>query len=570
MRHAVARLRAAWRPDGVIAFWAHPDGEAAVRAARVMEVPSAVIVGGSDVLLLAKDASRRRCVRSVLSRADAVVTVSCDLRDHVIELGILGEKVHVWARGIDTSLFASGDRLEARRRLGIPVSRPSLVWVGRMVPVKGLDVLLESCALLRDRGVDYHLYLVGDGPLRRQLMARTEAHCLSAHITFVGPKLHEELPDWYRAADLTLLPSRSEGLPNVLRESLACGTPFVASDVGGIHQIADPDSSLLVPSEDPLSLAHAIAQALTRWGGQGVAIPPGFQSWEESADTLVGIMQPYVTSGPRVCTMKRPTPRLFADRIDLVNSNQQKQAMLQDPVLLGSRNSLGTRARGQVGIGEQAAPNWRRQALRRVLAATLPSRLFLTHGPRHARSVCLTFDDGPDPTLTPPLLDVLRDCGVRATFFVIGEKVERHPDIVRRMALEGHCVGNHSFSHIDPGSTSCRRLLDEVRRTAALLAGLLGIEVRLFRPPHGKLTASKLWRLWWKRQTVVLWNVDPKDYARTTAQEVHEWFERRALQAGDLVLMHDNVPHAIEVTPDLVQRARASGLTFSTVADWLS
>ena len=256
MRHAVARLRATWRPDAVIAFWAHPDGEAAVRAARVMGVPSVVIVGGSDVLLLAKNASRRRCVRNVLSRADAVVTVNCDLRDKVIELGIPGEKVHVWARGIDTSLFTSGDRLQARRRLGIPVMRPSLVWVGRMVPVKGLDVLLESCALLRDRGVDYHLYLVGDGPLRRQLMARTEAHCLSAHITFVGPKLHEELPDWYRAADLTVLPSRSEGLPNVLRESLACGTPFVASDVGGIHQIADPDSSLLVPSEDPLSLAR--------------------------------------------------------------------------------------------------------------------------------------------------------------------------------------------------------------------------------------------------------------------------------------------------------------------------
>ncbi len=90
MRHAVARLRATWRPDAVIAFWAHPDGEAAVRAARVMGVPSAVIVGGSDVLLLAKDASRRRCVRSVLSRADAVVTVSCDLRDKVVELGIPG------------------------------------------------------------------------------------------------------------------------------------------------------------------------------------------------------------------------------------------------------------------------------------------------------------------------------------------------------------------------------------------------------------------------------------------------------------------------------------------------
>ncbi len=219
---------------------------------------------------------------------------------------------------------------------------------------------------------------------------------------------------------------------------------------------------------------------------------------------------------------------------------------------------------------KQAAPNWARQAIRRGLAVTLPSRLFLTHGPRLGRSVCLTFDDGPDPVWTPALLDVLRDCRVQATFFVIGEKVERHPEIVLRMVAEGHCVGNHSFYHTDPASTSTRQLIDEVHRTRVLLAGLLGSDVTLFRPPHGRLTAWKLSRLWGARQTVVLWNVDPKDFARTTAREVHDWFEARALRGGDLVLLHDRVPHAIEIIPNLVERARASGLTFATVADWLS
>ena len=144
--------------------------------------------------------------------------------------------------------------------------------------------------------LEYHLYLVGDGPLRRDLVAQAESHGLSKHVTFVGPKLHNELPDWYRAADLTVLPSRSEGLPNVLRESLACGTPFVASNVGGISEIGDPSCCLLVRPEDPTSLADAIAKAIARWGGQGVAIAPGFQSWEESANALVGIMQPHVTA----------------------------------------------------------------------------------------------------------------------------------------------------------------------------------------------------------------------------------------------------------------------------------
>ncbi len=196
--------------------------------------------------------------------------------------------------------------------------------------------------------------------------------------------------------------------------------------------------------------------------------------------------------------------------------------------------------------------------------------MLLTRGPRHVRSVCLTFDDGPDPVLTPPLLDVLRDCGVRATFFVIGEKVERHPWIVRRMAAEGHCVGSHSFHHSDPESTSARQLLDEVRRTTALLSGLLGQEVTLFRPPHGKLKAAVLWGLWRAGQTVVLWNVDPKDYARPSAQDLQCWFAERHLERGDLILLHDRFPYAIDIIPDLAKQVRESGLTFATISDWLS
>jgi peptidoglycan-N-acetylglucosamine deacetylase len=217
-----------------------------------------------------------------------------------------------------------------------------------------------------------------------------------------------------------------------------------------------------------------------------------------------------------------------------------------------------------------ATSNWMRQVLRGGLAMALPPRFFLVHGPRRGGSVCLTFDDGPDPVLTPRLLDVLRDLGVRATFFVIGEKVECHPEIVRRMALEGHCVGGHSFHHAPPGLISAHQLIDEVRRTNVLLAELLGRQTRLFRPPYGKLTVSKLWRLWRASQTIVLWDVDPKDYACTTAEEARAFFQGRPLQGGDLILMHDDVAHALEVVPDLVGQAHASGLAFATISDWLS
>jgi peptidoglycan-N-acetylglucosamine deacetylase len=246
--------------------------------------------------------------------------------------------------------------------------------------------------------------------------------------------------------------------------------------------------------------------------------------------------------------------------------------MCQDriPQITGHRVVSGAQAQGEVRPDTRAAPSWTRQAIRWALGATLPSRLLLIHGPRHVRSVCLTFDDGPDPTLTPPLLDVLRDCGVRATFFVIGEKVERHPAIVQRMAAEGHCVGGHSFRHSNPESTSAAQLLGEVRRTATLLSELLDQKVTLFRPPHGKLKAAALWGLWRAGQTVVLWNVDPKDYARATAQDLRDWFAARRLRGGDLILLHDRFPHATGILPDFAKQVRASGLSFATISDWLS
>ena len=257
---------------------------------------SCVIIGGSDVLLMTRKPSRRRRVQGVLEATDAVITVNDDLKNAVVRLGIPADKVYVWHQGIDVGQFQPGDRYLARQQLGIPVPGRVIVWVGRMDPVKGLDILLESCVLLRARGTEYHLYLVGDGPLRRDLVAQAESHGLSKHVTFVGPKLHNELPDWYRAADLTVLPSRSEGLPNVLRESLACGTPFVASNVGGISEIS---RSELLSARSPRR-SHVPCRC-DREGHRSLGRArrgdsPGFQSWEESANALVGIMQPHVTA----------------------------------------------------------------------------------------------------------------------------------------------------------------------------------------------------------------------------------------------------------------------------------
>jgi len=524
------------RPEVVIGYWAHPDGEAAVRIGRLVGAPSCVIIGGSDVLLLARKPSRRRRLQAVLEATDAVITVNDDLKGAVVRLGIRADKVHVWHQGIDVSRFRPGDRFLARQKLGIPVSARVIVWVGRMVPVKGLDILLRACVRLRTRDVDYHLYLIGDGPLQRELTAQTEVGGLFKHVTFVGPKLHDELADWYRAADLTVLPSRSEGLPNVLRESLACGTPFVASDVGGICEIGDESCSILVPSEDPEALCEAIQRGLSRWGLTGQpGFAPRFLSWSESAASLLRILKTSI-----------PSPRLISP----------------DP---GSQVVSGL-----LPVRQLRRSSRFRRIVKKGMGAALPRRLFMTHGPANSEGVCLTFDDGPHPEYTPRLLDLLSRLGVPATFFVVGQEAERFPSIVRQIAEAGHVVGNHSFEHRDATFNSSGSFLAEVLRARTLLMELSGQEVDLFRPPHGRLTISMLWRLWRAGQRVVLWNVDSRDYATTGPDPIRDAFADRPWLAGDILLFHDNRPHCLAVLPDLIQETRARGLKFTTPDTWIS
>lgn len=203
------------------------------------------------------------------------------------------------------------------------------------------------------------------------------------------------------------------------------------------------------------------------------------------------------------------------------------------------------------------------------MAVALPRRLFMVSGPPASRSVALTFDDGPDPVHTPAVLDRLRALGVRATFFVIGGKAEAHPALIARIAEEGHELGHHSYAHGPPGATSAGTLLAEARRTSALLLRLAGRRPRLYRPPQGKLTPAKLIGLWALGQTVVLWNRDPRDFARSAADPIRRWFETEPLAGGDILLLHDVHPHIAPALDAVVERAAGLGLGFGTPGEWL-
>lgn len=286
----LARLNS-FRPDAIVSFWVHPDGEVAVRTARLAGVPSVQIVGGSDVLVVGQHGQRKRAVQRVLEQADAIVPVSLHLANRLRQDGIPESKLHVMHTGVNRQLFSPGDRQAARARLGLPVERPVLVAVGRLVPVKGFDVLIDACGGLVARNIPIACYVLGSGPLTGALSRQIRDLGLSDHVFLRGPQSQELLPDWYRAADLTVLTSHSEGIPNVLNESICCGTPFVATNVGGVPEIADERWHTLVPPGNAEAFADAVVRRLRDRPPHDFlpnTLPP---SWEEAAARLCGIIE---------------------------------------------------------------------------------------------------------------------------------------------------------------------------------------------------------------------------------------------------------------------------------------
>jgi glycosyltransferase involved in cell wall biosynthesis len=253
-----------FKPDLVFAPWVYPDGWAAVRLATRVRLPVVLKAHGSDVLLSGDYRGRMRRTAEALRSADGVVTVSRDIARRTTEAGAADKRVRVVYDGVDTTKFRPGPRDEARNRLGLSLDARVALFIGNVLPVKGVDVLINACNRLAKDQNEFVCYVIGEGPLRHSLSGRVEALGLSERVKFLGAMPHASLPDWYRAANVFVLPSRSEGVPCVLLEALACGTPFVASRVGGIPEIADFGPSRLVTPGDGEELALAIAELFVR------------------------------------------------------------------------------------------------------------------------------------------------------------------------------------------------------------------------------------------------------------------------------------------------------------------
>jgi len=243
--------------DLIDAHYFYPDGVAAVLLGRALGRPVVVTARGSDLNLIAGYAVPRRWIRWAAARAAGLVAVSSGIKDRLAALGTAAERVHLLRNGVDLALFRPGDRAAARRRLGF--TRPTLLAVGNLVALKRHRLVVEALALLPDAD----LVIVGEGPERGAIEARARALGVAGRVRLLGQMAQQKLPEIYGAADLLLLVSTHEGWPNVLLESMACGTPVVVSDIAGIGDIvAAAAAGRVVADAAPDHLAAAIGDLL--------------------------------------------------------------------------------------------------------------------------------------------------------------------------------------------------------------------------------------------------------------------------------------------------------------------
>ncbi|MCG3188176.1 MAG: putative teichuronic acid biosynthesis glycosyltransferase TuaC [Burkholderiaceae bacterium] len=258
---------AAIRRDGfdfevIDAHYYYPDGVAAAMLAAWFDRPLVVTARGTDVNLIAQYTVPRSLIRWAARQASASIGVSAALVERMGEIGLDPSRLLTMSNGVDLERFDLRPAERMREQLSLQ-GGPLILTVGNLHEHKGQRLVLEAFSLLQERLEDARLVIVGEGPDREVLHTSIERAGLRDRVRLVGAIPNEDLASWYGAADVTVLASSREGWPNVLLESMACGTPVVASSVGGVPEIIqDLVAGRIVSERSADGFASAIEHVL--------------------------------------------------------------------------------------------------------------------------------------------------------------------------------------------------------------------------------------------------------------------------------------------------------------------
>jgi teichuronic acid biosynthesis glycosyltransferase TuaC len=280
--------------DVIDAHYYYPDGVAAALLARHFKKPFAVTARGSDINLIARHAIPRRLMRWASTRAAASIGVSTALTKAMLQIGMPAFSLMTMPNGVDLNLFRAHPPAAARIELGWPQG-PTLLSVGNLVENKGHHIAIEALAQLPQ----FRLVIAGEGPQRRELELLASQINVANRVQFLGRLDQGQLAKCYSASDVLVLASSREGWPNVLLESMACGTPVVATDVGGVAEIVTSSNVGRLMSNRTVADLLAAVQDLWRNLPDRLTVRAHAQNcgWQSTSDAQVALFRRIALQG---------------------------------------------------------------------------------------------------------------------------------------------------------------------------------------------------------------------------------------------------------------------------------
>lgn len=298
------RIRDEWKFDVIDAHWAYPAGAWAAKLGRRYGVPVIITGRGEDMVKFPSLPIVGNKIRWALKNSSRCIGVSREISELMKRNGAEASTVHTIPNGIDGNKFFLKDQLSCRTACSLPAERRILLSVGDRLELKGFHLIVDAIAIMREKIPDI-LYVIVGGPGRfgrdftPQIQSRIDEQGLSDHVRLAGPQPHQELVNWYNSADLYVMMSSREGSPNVLLESLACGTPAVGTAVGGIKdELSNETFGRLIGERSAESAAAAILSELAEPRSRSsIAEAMKERTWEATAAQVHRLLKQVLSNG---------------------------------------------------------------------------------------------------------------------------------------------------------------------------------------------------------------------------------------------------------------------------------
>lgn len=292
LRHWLKELCRSWKPDVLDAHFVWPDGVGVALLAKELNIPYVITLRGKIYECLKSNSQTRQCAEA-LQGASAVISVSARMAEEAAKLGAPADRVHIITNGVDLKHFHPRHKGDCRKQLGLPVQGKLLVSVAHLGQRKGHHEMILALAGLPD---DVRLVIVGgaaQGGTSEILRVVAREAGVAERLILPGQQPYDLIPLYFSAADVSVLASYREGCPNVVLESLACGIPVVATDVGAVPDILPvPEVGRIVPPQTVEPLREALADLLNRsWNAAEVVQDSRVPGWDRVAEEVQSVFK---------------------------------------------------------------------------------------------------------------------------------------------------------------------------------------------------------------------------------------------------------------------------------------